>query len=320
MGIDIRRDIGDDEIRIISSSQEIKTDISCHGYISNDCDTANAKTQKCEEVPEKNSGRAKWIIIAACVIVAALIAWIIADAVSQADDDPVTVTEVVTAETVNEEQPQDMVADTVAVAARSFVETIDTVVGDAPLMIISAVNAEPRLHIGTDALADTAAVLVVQAADVRGDNGAIVGTYVKEGDLLSRGQSKAGFCAIINGKMTVGVAESTPYMEQTLETGGYFFRQYPLVVANQIVENKLKNRALRKALAELNGKMVVVIGRKKQTMHEFSQTLVDLGVSNAIYLVGSAAYGIARDGDGNLIEFGTSADNAPANTNYIVWR
>ena len=161
---------------------------------------------------------------------------------------------------------------------------------------------------------------MVQAADVRGDNGEILGAYVSEGNLLSRGNSKAGFCAIINGKLIIGVADYTPYLEQAIESGGYFFRQYPLVVGGQAVENKLNLSSLRRALAELNGEIVVIMGDKKQTLNEFSQTLVDLGVSNAIYVIGgNEAPGYAKDEKGNRIEFGKKCDSPYPNSNYIIW-
>lgn len=262
----------------------------------------------------------RWFIIALCIVVVAGLAWIVIDAFMQDSEDPVVVHENPEVIDGDSDQSGGVFTDSTAIKLRGFAQVTDTVINKVPLMIITPVNSTPRLQIGLDALNDSDAVLVVQAADVRGDNGEIVGSYVSEGQLLSRGQSKSGFCAIIGGRPIIGVAEATPFLEQAIETEGYFFRQYPLVVANQIVENKPKGHALRKALAELDGKIVVIVGRKRQTFHEFSQTLVDLGVSNAIYLVGSLAYGYAKDGDGTLIEFGTNTEKAPENTNYIIWK
>lgn len=202
-----------------------------------------------------------------------------------------------------------------------YTTVADTVVaGGVPLIVMTPHSAVPVLEIGDGVLNDSTAVLVVQAADVRGDNGGIVGAYVLRGDLISRGQSKAGFCAIINGEATVGVADATPMLEQAIESEGYFFRQYPLVVGGQIVENKPRGRALRKALVVSGGKPAVVMSRGKLTFHEFSQALVDLGVDNAIYLCGSTAYGFARDSAGARYEFGRRADKAWDNINYMVWR
>ncbi len=214
----------------------------------------------------------------------------------------------------------DSVTTDTVVAARGYVEITDTVVNSISLTVLTPYNAVPSLSLGAEALRDSAAVLVVQAADIRSDNGMIVGSFVVEGKLISKGQSKTGFCAIIGGSPIIGVADSTPYLEQALESEGYFFRQYPLVVGNQVVENKPKGEALRKALAEWNGRTVVVLSRNRVTFHDFAQALVDMGVSNAIYLVGSAAYGVATDAAGKRIEFGIEQTKPAEYINYMVWR
>lgn len=204
--------------------------------------------------------------------------------------------------------------------AHGFVSISDTLVNKIPLTMFKPTNLAPTLQIGTDVLNDSTVRFVVQAADVRGDNGGIVGAYVNKGELLSKGQAKSGFCAIIGGKINIGVADATPFLEQALETDGYFFRQYPLVVANQIVENRPKGKSLRKALAELNGETVVIMSQEEMTFHDFSQSLVDLGVTNAVYLVGGKGYGFAIDSEGRKNEFGRQLKNMRPNTNYIVWR
>ena len=203
---------------------------------------------------------------------------------------------------------------------KGYVELTDTVIGQVPLVILSPHDATPRLHIGIDVLESPDVVMAMQAADFRADNGSIVGAYVVEGNLVSKGEAKSGFCAIIDGKITIGAADATPFLEKAIEADGYFFRQYPLVVGNQLVENKPKGRSLRKALAEWNGNTVVVLSRSKLTFHNFAQTLVDLGVSNAIYLVGSEAYGFAVDAGGNRYDFNCEAPSPCVSTNYIIWR
>ncbi|MCM1042086.1 MAG: hypothetical protein NC396_06630 [Bacteroides sp.] len=202
----------------------------------------------------------------------------------------------------------------------AYTEITDTVVNKVRLTLMTPRNASPVLHIGQDILADTGVVLLAQAADVRKDNGEIACAYVLAGELKGRGQAKSGFCAIVNGFLTIGVANATPMLEQALATDGYFFRQYPLVVANQVVENKPKGRTYRKALVEQNGIHSVVLSKDRLTFDEFSQVLVQLGVNNAIYLVGASAYGFAKDADGHRFTFGQPDAEAYGNTNYIVWR
>ena len=207
-----------------------------------------------------------------------------------------------------------------APTARAYVVRTDTVVGGVMLSILTPVNATPVLEIGNDALKDSTVVMMAQAADVRKDNGGIVGAYVVNGDLVSKGEAKAGFCSIINGEVTLGVADATPMLEQALMNDGYFFRQYPLVVGGQIVENKPKGSSIRKALAEINGDVSIVISQEKITFHEFSQALIDVGAGNAIYLVGGDAYSRYRDADDKSFTIGKAWDNDMGNVNYIVWR
>ena len=62
-----------------------------------------------------------------------------------------------------------------------------------------------------------------------------------------------------------------------------------------------------------------------ESFHDFAQALVDLGVDQAIYLVGSTAYVWAVDEIGKTHEFGednyyTGRRKMPKNTSYIVWK
>lgn len=294
----IPHDIKDDEIRIISSGN------------------SNGHT-----VPDKHTRKRKWIvalsIMAVLIFVPAIVYLIIP---GRSNDDSL---EIITNETTEyQEYIEKSAPDTIKAEpiVAGFVSITDTLINKTPVTIFRPINLTPTLQIGTDVLNDSTVKFVVQAADVRGDNGGIVGAYVNKGELISKGQAKSGFCAIIGGQINIGVADATPFLEQALETDGYFFRQYPLVVANQVVENKPKGKSLRKALAEFGGKPVVIMSREKMTFHEFSQCLVDLGVTNAIYLVGGKGYGFAIDSEGRKIEFGRLLKNMLPNTNYIVWR
>lgn len=295
----IPRDIKDDEIRIISSGN------------NDDGPTPH----------NRPTTKHKWIIsISILVVLACVMTVVYLIFAKNSKEDSL---EIITNETVvYQENTEDVTPDTIISEsmAAGFVSVLDTIINKIPLTIFNPTNLAPTLQIGTDVLNDYTVRFVVQAADVRGDNGGIVGAYVNKGELISKGQAKSGFCAIIGGKINIGVADATPLLEQALETDGYFFRQYPLVVANQVVENKPKGISLRKALAELNGETVVIMSRKELSFHDFSQSLVDLGVANAIYLVGGKEYGFAIDSEGRKIEFGRLLKDMRPNTNYIVWR
>lgn len=198
--------------------------------------------------------------------------------------------------------------------------TKDTMVNDIPLRIYVPLNSTPRLEIGYGALDNRQRnILFFQAADVRADNKKIVGAFVLRGQPLSWGLSKRGYCAIINGKVTVGVADNSPLFEQATEHSGYFFRQYPLVDNGKLVENELKNKSIRRGLCEIDGHIAVVATQSTESLHDFAQALVDIGVSNAIYLVGSSAQGWSMDAEGNGTKMGLWDERPYKNISFIVW-
>ena len=181
-------------------------------------------------------------------------------------------------------------------------------------------NMTPRLEVGYKCIDDTTNnMLLFQAADVRADNKKIVGAFVLRGKPLSWGLSKKGYCGIIGDQVTIGVADNSPLFEQATEVGGYFFRQYPLVSEGMLVENELKSQSTRRGLCELEGRVVVAETFTPESLHDFSQALVDLGTTNAIYLVGSSAIGWYRTMDGLGIASGQWEPRVYKNVSFIVW-
>ena len=55
------------------------------------------------------------------------------------------------------------------------------------------------------------------------------------------------------------MADNSPLFEEATETGGYFFRQYPLADNGTLVENEPKGKSIRKALCDRNGEIMVVM-------------------------------------------------------------
>ena len=209
--------------------------------------------------------------------------------------------------------------------ARGFCELRDTMINDIPLRIFIPHNAKMSLHVGLMNQQDTTVIYTAQAADIRADNGKILGAFVLAGKPLAWGLSKRGVCASIDGVVTVGVSDNSPLFEEATERGGYFFRQYPLVADGVLVENEPKNKSERRAICDRAGEMFMVECLTKESFHDFAQALVDLGVEQAVYLVGGSAYGWAVDEHGERHEFGdesyyTGRKPFPANTSYIVWR
>lgn len=101
-------------------------------------------------------------------------------------------------------------------------------------------------------------IYAAQAADVRADNGGVVGAFVLNGEPRSWGVSKKGYCASINGKVTIGVAENSPLFESNRREGGYFFRQYPLVSNGEVIDNEPKGKSIRRAICDRQGEIFMV--------------------------------------------------------------
>ena len=239
-----------------------------------------------------------WIAIVAVIAVAVLAVLAAIVLPSSPDEDEFDIDEAVQyVQPVPPVRTQTAVNDSIPV--KPYTQVRDTVAGGVALQILTPVNATPSLEIGYETRSDTTIVLAAQAADIRRDNGRIVCACVVKGELLSKGVAKAGFCSIIDGEI---------------------FRQYPLVVGGQIVENKPKNKSVRKALAEIGGKACVVSSVDRITFHDFSQALVDIGVRNAIYLVGGDSLFSYKDENGNRVLRGRSYRRFSKNVNFIVWR
>lgn len=281
-------DIGDDEIRIISPLPGGS--------------------------PRKRPVVHNSVLVAVSVVIVILIAAVLIFNVSREKNDDTAYFASDPIEPVTET----VVPDVASPVVKGFIAESDTTVNGAGLKILMPENCIATLEIGDDVVDDTTAILVAPAADIMDGNGRIVGTYVVRGEVVSKGESKAGYCSIVDGNISIGVADATPMLEQALVADGYFFRQYPLVVGGQIVENKPRGKAMRKALAEIDGKICVVLGVRRMTFHEFSQVLVDVGARNAIYLVGSDAAGFYIAPDGAKVYFGSQRNRLPGN--YIVWR
>ena len=288
------KDIKDDEIRIIGTTQEEK----------------------------KKGGLWGWLAIAllavACLVGAIL--YISRDEESgAAQEENYEVVFEPTAPATQDKEEVKLLGD-YSDSTKAYTEHLKKTVNDIPLDIYIPHNAVPELFLGVPDLQDKSIVLTTQAADIRADNGKIVGAFVLKGEPLSWGLSKRGYCGIIDGKVTVGVADNSSLFEVATETRGYFFRQYPLVDNGVLVENEPKGKSIRKALCDRNGEIFVVMTDGQESFHDFAQALVDMGVDNAIYLVGSVSYGYFRDYYDHLAVIYDKRRRGYKNENFIVWR
>lgn len=274
--------------------------------------------------------RQRWAwIVAAALVVGAVLTWILFGVRHQESEEPVEPTyfePIPSVTTTPEPTPKKPFARHATASEQGFVELRDTVINDIPLRIAIPHHASLTLHVGRLNKRDTTIVYAAQAADIRADNGKIVGAFVLQGRPLAWGLSKRGYCASIDGKVSVGVADNSPLFEEATEKCGYFFRQFPLVQDGVMVENSPKGKSIRRAVCERVGEIFMIESLTPESFHDFAQALADLGVDQAVSLVGGSAYGWAVDADGTRHEFGdenyyTSRRlRMPRNTSYLVWK
>jgi hypothetical protein len=202
----------------------------------------------------------------------------------------------------------------------SYTERIDTTVNGLSVSIYIPHNATAELMVGKPNIADKDIILIAQAADIRGDNYRILGAFILKGEPLSWGRSREGYCAIIDGEITVGTSENSPLFEKATETEGYFFRQFPMVTDGTVAKTAQNNETRRKALCSRNGQVFIATTAEPAYFDDFAQALAALGVDNAISLVGSStAFGWYINAAGEHIQFGEDIHKYE-NENYILWR
>lgn len=286
------KDIRDDEIRIISASQEKK-------------------------------GFRPWGWVCLAVAVVAIVLALLLLLNDQKPDMEIETIEVVfepSNEVARETEADTKWLGNYTDTTKAYTEHLRDTINDIPLDIYIPHNTVPELVLGVPNLQDKSIVLTTQAADIRADNGKIVGAFVLKGKPLSWGLSKKGYCGIIDGKVTVGVADNSPLFEEATEKEGFFFRQYPLVDNGVLVENAPKGKSIRKALCDRDGEIMVVMSQTPESFHDFAEALIDLQVDNAIYLVGSTSFGYFRDYYDQLEIIYNKFRYGYQYENFIVWK
>ena len=168
----------------------------------------------------------------------------------------------------------------------SGIEHYSVVENDVSMYVFHMIDMTAELNTDARQYTDDTECFIMQAADIRKDNGKFVGDFVLNGKRLSSGKRKKGYCAIIDGKITIGMSETDDVMNRCIEKGGSFFRQYPLVSNGIMQENELKGKSIRRALALKGDKLYVFETEYRESMHDFAEALQDMGVTEAISLVG----------------------------------
>ena len=168
----------------------------------------------------------------------------------------------------------------------SGVEYETQVVNDVWLNVYKILDMHAELSLDVSGYTDSTECIILQAANIRKDNRKFVGDFVLNGEKLSSGKVKKGYCAIVDGKVTIGMSADDEVMNHCMANGGSFFRQYPLVVDGVMQPSNVKGKSIRRALAQNDDGLYIVMTDERESVHNFSEALVDMGMKDAISLVG----------------------------------
>lgn len=279
-------DIGDNEIRVLGAAEP-----------------------KEERKPKPKRHWWLWVLLAILVMLALYVLW----AMSRTNYSSSIYSEETATDTTENVTYQTQ-ADT-----KAYTQVSNETVNDIALQIYTPVGGHVELLVGQLPPDDKSIILAAQAADYRADNGEIAGAFVYRGELLSKGHPKYGFCAIIGDTITMGMSRETALFERAVEQEGYFFRQFSLVHDGKFGEKLPKGKAIRRALCYYNESISIIESLDYESLHDFSQALIDIGVQEAIALVGSVQLPLYEDEGGNRI-INELAHWEEAQETYIVWR
>lgn len=205
-------------------------------------------------------------------------------------------------------------------AGPTYTTVSDTTINDIPLRVFTPTGGRMELVVGHHPEKDKNVILAAHAADLRGDNGTPAGAFVYNGELLAKGHSKYGFCAIIDSTVSVGRQIETPLFERAIEQNGSFFRQYSIVSNGKLMPIPPKGKSRRRALCLKDNVFMIVESTTSESYHDFSQALEDFGISEALALVGSNAAVMWREESGRLQLYGEIFGDSYPLENYIVWK
>ncbi len=218
------------------------------------------------------------------------------------------------------EQPVVIPVDSLPCRTSSVGISVDSI-NDVKMQIYVLDGLSAGLSFELPEKSDTTVFLAVQAADIRRDNGGIVGDFVIRGERYARGKRKSGYCAIGDGRVVLGNSTEDEVMERCLRQQGDFFRQYPLVMNGEIQENRLKGKAIRRALARQGDHLCFVESCNRESVYDFAEALADYGFSDALYLVGGSAYGWWREDGETVHELGHwDVELSKSSLNYLIFR
>lgn len=168
----------------------------------------------------------------------------------------------------------------------------DTYLGvDLKFYKISGLKAEMRDSFPS--LDDKEVYLVTRSSDYRidGNKNKIIGDYVIGGNLIAKSNWRAGYFAIMNGNVEIGIGRRPDMRTFLLENKGSMFRQFALVSAGVkcVSQYVLKGKVERCAYVRMpNNELYFIETVNPETLYGFSDALIEFGAVDAIYITGGS--------------------------------
>ncbi len=169
--------------------------------------------------------------------------------------------------------------------------------------------------------ADRNVVLCTRCSDYT-TSGKYLGSLVVDGKSLGTDRSRAGYCAMANGNVVIGVSRSEKVKDYCAERGGAFFRQFVLVSdgvlpTHFVLHGKVERRALGRMADD---SLYLIETRHKETLWDFADALREYGFVDAIYLTGGASRSWYRMANGESHDLGCDEEETPRNvTTPVPW-
>lgn len=197
--------------------------------------------------------------------------------------------------------------------------TSDSILGVA-MTFYKIDNLKAEIVLSPPDTADTSLMLSTRCADFTAE-GQYLGSLVVNGRVLQTDRSRAGYCAMANGNVVIGVSRSEKLKDYCAERGGAFFRQFVLV-SDGVLPSRfvLHGKVERRALARMSDDSIwFVETRHKETLWDFADALREYGFVDAIYITGRSNRSWYRSDDGAIHHIGAGDESSNvANTKATV--
>ena len=197
---------------------------------------------------------------------------------------------------------------------KSDLYQIETTINGVHLHLTHVINMDASMTIDT-ASYDADNVRVMAAAAVSNGNDDII----MEGKALALGKKHEGFCAIVNGNISIGKTGNDDVAHYCTERKGFFFRQELLLSNGELQPSLEKGKAVRCALAKQGNDVYVVITDGEESLHDFADAMKDAGVTDAILLADNPLLQYKQEEESVVHRSSTNVINSEE-TSYLIFK